>query len=84
VLIVGSGKTAAFALPLLQRLMETEPRRYGRFASALVLSPTRELAVQTAGVIRSLLMHTHTDAAATGPNLRSSVLHGGVSINPQV
>ncbi|KAK3279438.1 hypothetical protein CYMTET_12678 [Cymbomonas tetramitiformis] len=80
----GSGKTAAFALPLLQRLMEAEPRRPGRFAAAVVLSPTRELAVQTSGVIRSLLTYTHADTAATGPNLRSSVLHGGVSINPQL
>lgn len=80
----GSGKTAAFALPLLQRLMEAEPRRHGRYAAALVLSPTRELAVQTSGVIRSLLTYTHADTAATGQNLRTSVLHGGVSINPQL
>ena len=46
----GSGKTAAFALPLLQRLQQQEeesaPRRRGRYTSALVLCPTRELAVQ--------------------------------------
>ena len=97
-------------------MLQDTPRRRGRYASALVLSPTRELAAQTAGVVRScaatmaaaattpppatrhppthhptsphpkvraLLEHTHADAACER-NLRSCVLHGGVSINRQL
>jgi len=43
----GSGKTAAFALPILQRLVE-HPKPFGLFVFALVLTPTRELAIQLA------------------------------------
>jgi len=49
----GSGKTAAFSLPLLQRL--TEPREQGpRRIRALVLVPTRELAAQVGGTMHEL------------------------------
>jgi ATP-dependent RNA helicase RhlE len=70
----GSGKTAAFALPLLQRLVAAPPRPGPR---ALVLAPTRELAAQTAELLRELaatLMHRPKVALA----------FGGVSINPQL
>ncbi|PTT76594.1 RNA helicase, partial [Pelomonas sp. HMWF004] len=70
----GSGKTAAFALPLLQRLVDSPPRPGPR---ALVLAPTRELAAQTAELLRelaALLMHRPKIALA----------FGGVSINPQL
>jgi len=70
----GSGKTAAFALPLLQRLVGSPPRPGPR---ALVLAPTRELAVQTAELLRelaALLLHRPKIALA----------FGGVSINPQL
>ncbi len=70
----GSGKTAAFALPLLQRLVAAPPRPGPR---ALVLAPTRELAAQTAQVLRelaALLLHRPKIALA----------FGGVSINPQL
>ncbi|MGZ9033582.1 MAG: DEAD/DEAH box helicase [Rhodospirillales bacterium] len=70
----GTGKTAAFALPILQRLAETPPRR-GRAASALVLVPTRELAVQVAAAF--------TTYGKLLP-LRTSVIHGGVGQGPQV
>ena len=43
----GTGKTAAFALPILQRLKETPPRRNATVIRSLILSPTRELALQT-------------------------------------
>ena len=71
----GTGKTAGFTLPLLQRLIETEkPRKGRRPIRALVLTPTRELAAQVAESVR--------DYGRYLP-LRSTVVFGGVSINPQ-
>ncbi|KQW43862.1 RNA helicase [Pelomonas sp. Root662] len=70
----GSGKTAAFVLPLLQRLVTSPPRPGPR---VLVLAPTRELAAQTAQLLRdvaALLLHRPKIALA----------FGGVSINPQL
>jgi ATP-dependent RNA helicase RhlE len=71
----GTGKTAGFTLPLLQRLMETEkPAKGRRPIRALVLTPTRELAAQVA------------ESVATYGKflpLKSTVVFGGVSINPQ-
>ena len=72
----GSGKTAAFALPLLQRVQEARlPGQ--RSVQALVLVPTRELAAQVGGVLRDL-------AAALPSPPRIAVVFGGVSINPQM
>jgi len=72
----GSGKTAAFALPVLQQLL-TEPVRTPRPVRALVLVPTRELAAQVGEVFRNL--------RPDGPRaLRVAVLFGGVSVNPQM
>ena len=72
----GSGKTAAFALPLLQRL-QADALKAPRRVRALILVPTRELAAQVGEVIRSL-----------GRNLpqpvKVAVVFGGVSINPQM
>jgi ATP-dependent RNA helicase RhlE len=71
----GTGKTAGFTLPLLQRLIETDkPRKGRRPLRALVLTPTRELAAQVAESVR--------DYGCYLP-LRSTVVFGGVSINPQ-
>jgi len=74
----GSGKTAAFALPLLQLVTPVahspgNPRR----VQALVLVPTRELAVQVGDVLKSL-------ARDLVPAPKVSVVFGGVSINPQM
>ncbi len=69
----GTGKTAAFALPVLQRL-QTPSQRRGNGPRALVLTPTRELAAQVEKVIRQL-------GAAT--RLRMGVIVGGVSMGPQ-
>ncbi len=66
----GTGKTAAFVLPILQRLLHG-PRRRIR---ALVISPTRELAEQTHEAVMQLGAHT---------GLKSIVIYGGVNINPQ-
>ena len=72
----GSGKTAAFVLPLLQRLL-AEPAQTPRRVRALVLVPTRELAAQVGEVFRNLGRH------APKP-LRVAILFGGVSVNPQM
>ncbi len=73
----GTGKTAAFALPLLQRMMKhenasTSPARHP--VRALVLLPTRELAVQVAEQVELYAKHT---------NLRSTVVFGGMDMKPQ-
>ncbi len=73
----GSGKTAAFALPILQRLAGVERER-GRFARALVLVPTRELAVQVGDAFRAY------GRFLPEPPLKTLVVYGGVSINPQM
>jgi ATP-dependent RNA helicase RhlE len=72
----GSGKTAAFALPLLQRLAAGRQRAFRR-VRVLVLVPTRELAAQVGEVFRRL-----GDALPHPPKV--SILHGGVSVNPQM
>src|SRR3970282_470619 len=66
----GSGKTAAFLLPILQRLMHKAPGR----TRALVLSPTRELAAQTEAAFRGF---------AKGTRLRAHAVYGGVGMAPQ-
>jgi len=75
----GSGKTAAYALPLLQQLLSasTAGSGRGRTLRALVLVPTRELATQVAETLRSF-------ADALGEPLKILPLFGGVSINPQM
>ncbi len=72
----GSGKTGAFALPLLQAL-ETAPPASLRRAALLVLVPTRELATQVGEAFRSLAQHLPRA-------LKVSIVFGGVSINPQM
>ena len=75
----GSGKTAAFSLPLLQRLnAELAQRADGpRRVRALVLVPTRELAAQVGETMRSLAQHLPE-------RLKIVIAFGGVSINPQM
>ena len=73
----GTGKTAAFSLPLLQRLLKhenasTSPARHP--VRALVLLPTRELAVQVAQQVKLYAKFT---------NLRSAVVFGGMDMKPQ-
>ena len=73
----GTGKTAAFSLPLLQRLLKhenasTSPARHP--VRALVLLPTRELADQVAQQVKLYAKYTH---------LRSAVVFGGMDMKPQ-
>ncbi|HVE52949.1 MAG TPA: DEAD/DEAH box helicase, partial [Ramlibacter sp.] len=72
----GSGKTAAFALPLLQRLLAGRAFAFRR-VRVLVLVPTRELALQVGEVFQAL-------GGGSDRRPKVSVLHGGVSINPQM
>jgi ATP-dependent RNA helicase RhlE len=72
----GSGKTAAFVLPLLQQLQGIT-RAVPRSTHALVLVPTRELAGQVGESIRGL-------AQALAEPVKVAVLFGGVSLNPQM
>jgi ATP-dependent RNA helicase RhlE len=68
--VTGSGKTAAFLLPILQRLLP-KPRRATR---ALIITPTRELAAQIEDHARQLAVHTPIQTAA---------VFGGVAMGPQ-
>ena len=71
----GTGKTAGFALPILQRLFKRDKPVSSNAARALVLVPTRELAEQ---------VHESFRSYGAGLNLRTMVAYGGVSINPQM
>jgi ATP-dependent RNA helicase RhlE len=71
----GTGKTAAFMLPLLQRLMKSDGKPRSSAPRALVLTPTRELAAQVEECAAAYAGHT---------NLRSLVIYGGVNQRPQV
>jgi ATP-dependent RNA helicase RhlE len=71
----GTGKTAGFTLPILQRLSEKQVAGRPRAPRALIITPTRELAAQVAASIESYGRHL--------PH-RSAVIFGGVSINPQI
>lgn len=70
----GTGKTAGFTLPLLQLLSKGKPAK-SNSARALVLTPTRELAAQVAESVEHYGKHL---------DLKSTVVFGGVKINPQM
>ena len=70
----GTGKTAAFVLPILQRLLNRPASRPAPIR-ALVLVPTRELAVQ---------VHQSVERYGAGTDLRAALVYGGVSIAAQV
>lgn len=71
----GTGKTAAFALPIIQHLCELRNRPKPLHPRALILSPTRELAAQ---------IHTSLETYARHTRIRSAVVFGGVGQYPQV
>jgi ATP-dependent RNA helicase RhlE len=68
----GTGKTLAFLLPAIQRLIDEAPRKKG--ARMLVLAPTRELCVQIEDDVQGLIYHTPVTSVA---------VYGGVPMNPQ-
>jgi ATP-dependent RNA helicase RhlE len=67
----GSGKSAAFGLPLLEALLKSPPGKTG----ALILAPTRELAQQITEHLRQLAKHT---------KIRIAPIYGGVGMRPQI
>ncbi len=71
----GTGKTAAFALPIIQNLLKGEGKRTPQTARALILAPTRELAVQISDNVKTYAQHLH---------FRTSLVYGGASANPQI
>ena len=70
----GTGKTAAFALPLIERLLADRRERTARQCRVLVLAPTRELAGQ---------IHESFRAYGRNAHLKAAVIYGGVSQQPQ-
>src|SRR5436853_5201544 len=66
----GTGKTAAFVLPLLQRLIQSKPAGI----RVLIVTPTRELAEQILVTVKEL---------SAGSGLRSAAVYGGVAMAPQ-
>ncbi|MBP9681911.1 MAG: DEAD/DEAH box helicase [Bacteriovorax sp.] len=71
----GTGKTAAFALPILHRLVESNKKAPSKHARVLVLTPTRELAIQ---------VHESFITYGKNLNLKYAVVYGGVGQTPQV
>jgi ATP-dependent RNA helicase RhlE len=71
----GTGKTCAFAVPIIQRLLANRVRPQPGAVRALVLAPTRELAVQIGDSFRAYGRHAH---------LHVAVIVGGVSMGPQI
>ncbi len=71
----GTGKTAGFTLPLLQRLSTSAPAKGKRPVRALILTPTRELAAQVGESVATYGKYLP---------LRSAVIFGGVKIGPQI
>jgi len=70
----GTGKTAGFTLPLLERLSQSNPKMKKKQIRVLVLTPTRELTAQVADSIKTYGKYM---------SYRSMVIFGGVGINPQ-
>ncbi len=72
----GTGKTAAFALPIIQLLFDKQdaPKK-GKKIKALIVSPTRELSIQIGNNFKTYANNT---------NLRTTVIYGGVAIEPQI
>jgi len=71
----GTGKTAAFVLPMLQRMMDGAPAAGPRKIRTLVLTPTRELAVQVHDSIKTYGKHA---------SVKSTVIYGGAGMQPQI
>jgi len=71
----GTGKTAGFTLPLLHRLIKKAPNKGNRPVRALILTPTRELAAQIGESVETYGKYLP---------LKSTIVFGGVNINPQI
>lgn len=72
----GSGKTACFVMPILEKLQNSEVKK-GRNIQVLILVPTRELAIQIDEVFKAFTDNLKRE-------IRTMAVYGGVSINPQM
>lgn len=73
----GSGKTASYVLPILQKNLEAKKNLENRAVRSLILVPTRELAVQVEEVVNSFSQNLEA-------KIKTMAVYGGVSINPQM
>ena len=81
----GSGKTAAYLIPLLQNiLVNRNKKQKGERVNALILCPTRELCVQIGGVLDGLIDDIVSMDRRSQYELSTMVLHGGVPLEPQI
>lgn len=71
----GTGKTAAFALPIINNLVNAKERLQPKQVQALILTPTRELAIQIYDNFKTYSQFVH---------LKTAVVYGGVGITPQI
>ncbi|MCB1463736.1 MAG: DEAD/DEAH box helicase, partial [Nitratireductor sp.] len=71
----GTGKTAAFTLPLIDNLRDDKAHAAPKQARALILAPTRELVIQIADNIKAYACHTP---------IRTTIVMGGVSMGSQI
>lgn len=71
----GTGKTAAFAIPIIDNIVKNKTKGRADGVKCLVMAPTHELAIQIEGVFKSLLKKT---------KLKSLCIHGGVDQDPQI
>jgi len=71
----GTGKTAAFSLPIIQLLLKGEGKRTSKATRSLILAPTRELAIQIGENIRAYAKYLH---------LKAMLIYGGASEKPQI
>ena len=71
----GTGKTAAFSLPIIQMLLQGEGKRKPKTTRALILAPTRELAIQIEENVRGYSKYLH---------YKISLVYGGASAKPQI
>lgn len=70
----GTGKTAAFTIPIIQQMVQDNPEQHKRKIRCLIVTPTRELAIQIGESFKAYGRHT---------KLTSTVIFGGVNQNPQ-
>lgn len=81
----GSGKTAAFLIPLLQNILISKTKKQkGERITAMILCPTRELCVQIGGVLDGLVKDIVSMDKRSQYQLSTMVLHGGVPLEPQI
>lgn len=81
----GSGKTAAYLIPLLQNILIVGSKKQkGERVSAMILCPTRELCIQIGSVLDGLISDIVSMDRRSQYQISSMVLHGGIPVEPQI